>query len=102
MATFANPFVWGTGRRKTAVARVRIKEGTGVYQVNGLEVDAYFLEIAQRTDVRVPLLTTEMSGRVDAHCASGGIFVSLPFLQLAKAESCPQPPPFSRSKRCRA
>lgn len=65
MSTVVNPFTWGTGRRKTAVARVRIREGTGKYIVNDLEVDNYFLEVTQRHGVRVPLLTTEMSDRVD-------------------------------------
>ena len=65
MATAAQPFVWGTGRRKTAVARVRIREGTGKFLVNNLEVDAYFLEEGQRNGVRVPLGVTEMGGRVD-------------------------------------
>ena len=65
MSTVVNPFVWGTGRRKTAVARVRIREGTGQFLVNNLEVDNYFLEIGQRHGVRVPLTMTEMGGRVD-------------------------------------
>jgi small subunit ribosomal protein S9 len=65
MATATNPYVWGTGRRKTAVARVRIREGTGQYLVNGLEVDNYFLVVTERNDVRAPLLATEMAGRVD-------------------------------------
>jgi small subunit ribosomal protein S9 len=65
MATATNPYTWGTGRRKTAVARVRIREGTGVYQVNGLEVDAYFQVIDQRNSVRAPLAATEMGGRID-------------------------------------
>ena len=59
------PYTWGTGRRKTAVARVRIREGTGQFLVNGLEVDNYFLVITERNDVRAPLLATEMAGRVD-------------------------------------
>ena len=55
MATAAaQPFVWGTGRRKTAVARVRIREGTGKFLVNGLEVDDYFLVENQRNDIRAP------------------------------------------------
>ena len=42
----AGGYIWGTGRRKTAVARVRIREGTGKFIVNGLEADEYFpLEI---------------------------------------------------------
>jgi len=59
------PYIWGTGRRKTAVARVRIREGTGVYQVNGLEADAYFTVETQRMDIRAPLIVTEMGGRID-------------------------------------
>jgi small subunit ribosomal protein S9 len=65
MATAAQPFIWGTGRRKTAVARVRIREGSGKFLVNDLEVDAYFPLEVQRTDVRAPLTATEMAGRVD-------------------------------------
>src|SRR4051794_37651515 len=58
-------YTWGTGRRKTAVARVRIREGTGKFIVNTLEVDAYFLVETQRNDVRAPMNATEMGGRVD-------------------------------------
>lgn len=65
MSTPAATFTWGTGRRKTAVARVRIREGSGQYLVNGLELDAYFPEDVQRTDARAPLSATEMGGRVD-------------------------------------
>ena len=65
MSTVAAPFVWGTGRRKTAVARVRIREGTGKFLVNRLEVDSYFELEVQRKDVRAPLGATEMAGRVD-------------------------------------
>ena len=70
MVTAAQPYIWGTGRRKTAVARVRIREGTGKYLVNDLEVDAYFPIEDQRNDVRAPLVATEMAGRID-------IFVNL-------------------------
>ena len=59
------PYTWGTGRRKTAVARVRIREGSGVYQVNGIEVDQYFPVETWRIDARAPLALTEMGGRVD-------------------------------------
>jgi small subunit ribosomal protein S9 len=65
MVTAAQPFIWGTGRRKTAVARVRIREGTGLFLVNGKEVDTYFEVENQRNDVRAPLQATEMAGRVD-------------------------------------
>src|SRR5918997_2325515 len=65
MATAAKPFVWGTGRRKTAVARVRIRDGTGAFIVNDLEVDKYFELEIQRNDVRAPLAATDMAGRRD-------------------------------------
>ena len=64
-ATAQKPFIWGVGRRKTAVARVRIREGTGKFEVNGLEMKVYFpLEVQQR-DVLAPLAATDMVSRVD-------------------------------------
>ncbi len=85
-ATAQQPFTWGTGRRKTAVARVRIREGSGKFMVNDLEVDVYFPLEIQRTDVHAPLLATEMSGRVDVfvnvrgsgkHSQSGAVVLGL-------------------------
>jgi small subunit ribosomal protein S9 len=58
-------FVWGTGRRKTAVARVRIREGTGVFQINRLDVAQYFPVETWLNDARAPLTLTEMGGRID-------------------------------------
>ena len=40
--TVNNPFTWGLGRRKSSVARVRIKSGAGAFQVNGKAVNEYF------------------------------------------------------------
>jgi small subunit ribosomal protein S9 len=65
MAATTNPFTWGTGRRKTAVARVRIREGTGQFLVNGQEYNVYFPLEVQQMDVKSPLALTEMAGRVD-------------------------------------
>jgi small subunit ribosomal protein S9 len=85
-ATAQQPYVWGTGRRKTAVARVRVREGTGKFLVNDLEVDAYFPVEIQRNDVRAPLNATEMSGRIDVfvnvkgsgkHSQSGAVALGL-------------------------
>jgi small subunit ribosomal protein S9 len=86
MTTAAQPFIWGTGRRKTAVARVRIREGTGKFLVNGLDVEAYFPLEVQRTDVRSPLVATEMVSRIDVfvnvkgsgkHSQSGAVLLGL-------------------------
>ena len=65
---------WGTGRRKTAVARVRIRPGTGQVKVNKKPLDGYFdLERRRRTAVS-PLQTSKLEGRVDvfANISGGG------------------------------
>ncbi len=64
-ATAQKTYTWGTGRRKTAVARVRIREGTGKFNVNGLDVNEYFPLEVQRMDVRAPLTLTDMKDRID-------------------------------------
>ena len=85
-ATAQKPYTWGTGRRKTAVARVRIREGSGKFVVNKLEVDAYFPLEIQRNDVRAPMTSTEMGGRLDVfvnvngsgkHSQSGAVVLGL-------------------------
>jgi len=53
----ANP-IWGTGRRKTAVARVRLSPGEGKIVVNEREVDAFFTEEKDRRSVLSPLVAT--------------------------------------------
>ncbi len=41
-SSVVNPYTWGTGRRKAAVARVRIKPGTGAFTVNKRDVEVFF------------------------------------------------------------
>jgi len=53
-------FTWGTGRRKTAVARVRIRPGTGQFLVNKREIDEYFTESRDRKVVVTPLEAVNM------------------------------------------
>ena len=48
-------YIWGTGRRKSAVARIRIAEGSGTIKVNDREVDDYFSETQDRAAVTAPL-----------------------------------------------
>lgn len=64
----------GTGRRKTAVARVRLAEGTGKVEINGRALDDYFTEDKDRAAVLGPLMVTEMRGRLDlfANVKGGG------------------------------
>ncbi len=55
----------GTGRRKTAVARVRLTEGTGTVTINGKTVEQYFTEDKDRAAVYGPLELTDMRKRLD-------------------------------------
>src|SRR3954471_12073800 len=65
----------GTGRRKTAVARVRVTEGKGQVTINGRPLDNYFTEEKDRAAVLGPLKVTDMANRLDVIVtASGGGF----------------------------
>jgi len=66
---------WGTGRRKTSIARVRIKSGSGKITVNDREMEQYFSEERDRKAVRAPLIATQYLDRLDvAVSVSGGGF----------------------------
>jgi small subunit ribosomal protein S9 len=56
---------YGTGRRKSAVARVFIKPGKGEITVNDKPIDAFFSRETGRMVVRQPLELTEMMGKFD-------------------------------------
>ena len=59
-------YFYGTGRRKSSVARVRVYEnGTGAITVNGRDIDNYFGLETLKLIVRQPLVTTDMLGKVD-------------------------------------
>jgi len=55
----------GTGRRKTSVARVRVKDGTGQFVVNGRPFEQYIVVERDRLAVQQPLKATDMVGKVD-------------------------------------
>ena len=56
---------WGTGRRKTSVARVRLADGTGKIVINDRALESYFTEDKDRSAVVAPLLVTDMRNRLD-------------------------------------
>jgi small subunit ribosomal protein S9 len=58
---------WGTGRRKAAVARVRIRPGEGKFEVNKRPHDEFFTEIRDRNDITNVLKKTNTLGSVDVH-----------------------------------
>ena len=62
----------GTGRRKTATARVFLRPGKGQITVNDRPFDNYFVSESARAYVRQPLLATETAERFDVLILAGG------------------------------
>ncbi len=66
-------FIWGTGRRKTAVARVRVAAGTGKILINKRALNDYFSSERDRKAIFGPLEVTNTGGKMDVLInASGG------------------------------
>jgi small subunit ribosomal protein S9 len=65
----------GTGRRKQAIARVRLSPGTGTILVNARSYDDYFPREGLRLTIRAPLLLTHQLGKLDvsANVVGGGM-----------------------------
>ena len=66
---------YGTGRRKTAVARVFLRPGGGDFKVNGRAFEQYFVTESQRSSAKEPLVSTESAAtfNVIANVSGGGI-----------------------------
>src|SRR5262249_7081234 len=66
---------YGTGRRKTSIARVFLRPGSGTFQVNGRPFEGYFVTEAQRSRAKQPLVLTETVAafNVSANVSGGGI-----------------------------
>ena len=70
------PYFYGTGRRKSSVARVHLfQNGTGTITINGRDIDEYFGLETLKMVVRQPLAATELVGKVDieAPVEGGGV-----------------------------
>jgi small subunit ribosomal protein S9 len=67
-------YIWGTGRRKTAVARVRIAPGTGKIEINGRTINEHFTSERDRKAIFGPLEVTNTGGKLDVwvNAAGGG------------------------------
>ena len=66
-------YSYGTGRRKSSVARVRVYEnGTGSIIINGRDIDEYFGLDTLKLIVRQPLVSTDMLGKVDVVVSVAG------------------------------
>jgi small subunit ribosomal protein S9 len=74
-ATPANrTFTWGVGRRKSAVARVRIAPGSGKIELNGRTLNEFLTSERDRKSLFGPLEVTNTGGKIDifARCTGGG------------------------------
>ena len=67
-----NPWTWGLGRRKSSVARVRIKSGAGGFVVNGKPMETFFPTLQMQTAATSALNATETSGNYDVFCNVNG------------------------------
>ena len=72
---YESNFYYGTGRRKSSVARVRVYPGTGKITINDRDIDDYFGLETLKLIVRQPLVLTETEGQFDIVCtvAGGGV-----------------------------
>lgn len=69
----ASNVTWGVGRRKEAVARVRVLPGAGAFTINGREPGAYFRVERDRTAIKAPLLLSTSAAKYDVFAnAKGG------------------------------
>lgn len=71
----SKPYFYGTGRRKSSVARVRVYQGTGKITINDRDIDDYFGLETLKVIVRQPLALTDTLGKFDIVCrvAGGGV-----------------------------
>ena len=67
-----NPWTWGLGRRKKAVARVRLQSGAGGFVVNGRPLEDFFPTLQSRVRASAPLVASESRSSFDVHCTVHG------------------------------
>ena len=74
MANKENIVYYGTGRRKSSIARVRIVEGSGKITINGKDIDEFFGLETLKVIVRQPLTVTNTAAKYDviANVVGGG------------------------------
>ncbi|MCD7713289.1 MAG: 30S ribosomal protein S9 [Firmicutes bacterium] len=65
MYTSAKPYFYGTGRRKTSVARVRLYPGSGTVTINGRDINDYFGLDTLKFIVNQPFAVTDTEGKFD-------------------------------------
>lgn len=93
------PLTQTTGRRKEAIARARLRPGTGQLTVNGREFTTYFTTPAHRMEAIEPLTVLEATERydVDATITGGGISGQAGAMRMALARSLVEIDPETRT-----
>ncbi len=91
---------YGTGRRKSATARVFLRPGSGDFTVNGKPFDTYFVTDAQRIMAKSALVLTETSGNfnVVANCDGGGVTAQAGAVRMGLARALQEFNPELRAK----
>jgi len=65
-------FIWGLGRRKSSIARVRITPGSGGFVVNGKPMEVFFPVLQNQRSALAPLVAAELEGAYDVYCNVDG------------------------------
>ncbi|MFT7678995.1 MAG: small subunit ribosomal protein S9, partial [Planctomycetota bacterium] len=70
-----NPWTWGLGRRKSSIARVRLKPGAGAFVVNGKPMEVYFPTLQSQSNCNEVLEKTESAETYDifVNVKGGGV-----------------------------
>ncbi|MFP5238146.1 MAG: 30S ribosomal protein S9 [Acidobacteriota bacterium] len=80
---------YGTGRRKSAIARVFLRPGTGEWKVNGKGFDEYFVTEQQRVSAKRSLVVAEMLANFDVvvNVSSGGVASQADAVKMGSARA---------------
>ncbi len=91
---------YGTGRRKSSIARVFLRPGSGNMTVNGKPFDVYFVTDAQRIIAKQALVLTETEGSFDVvvTCSGGGVTAQSGAVRMGLARALQEFKPELRAK----
>jgi small subunit ribosomal protein S9 len=82
---------YGTGRRKSAIARVFLRPGTGEWKVNGKKFDEHFVTEQQRVSAKRTLAVTELASSFDVvtTVTGGGVAAQADAVKMGVARAMP-------------
>src|SRR5258706_4049484 len=91
---------YGTGRRKTAIARVFLRPGSGEFKVNGKACDEYFVTPSQRIGAKLPLGSTDTAANFNVlgNVCGGGVAGQTDAVRLGRTRALMRFNPEFRAK----